>query len=591
MPSIVKLTLESNQYEKGIKNAQKSLNEFTRAVGINAKALSGMAVAGAAVTTALKVAKDAFSSSRDMVDEWGRTIQSAQSIYDGFLNALNTGDFSGFINNMGRITQAAREAYDAISDLQLYNAFNGPNMADARTGLTEAIADFRSGTGSKEDVKAAGEVLKKELDERRKREYDAYEKFVKEEAAKVGVDAKKLIGALKGNFQDFENLMHSNLPESYTKKTIVPSWGSGTVAGLMSGVNFSTRQSVAPGTDDEILSDFARRVTPETLQKLQQYSVQAKQTANEIASTDKMIARILNRKDSGSGGGGGKGGSDTKTELTELQQNQKTINDLTQEYVKLGDLSTEEARNRQEEIQKEIQLLQQRNGILGLRAEQAKGRMLLNASDVDLSQRFNGGSFMANPFASDMKAIETGGLKLTLDSSTMKTVMDQINKSLPKKNEVSMTKELGNIAGGIGSIVGGIESLGVEIPEGMKSVIGGMQTMIGILSGIASIVTAIEAISTANLFKLAGGGVVHAAGGWSGMVPGTAYSGDNVPALLNSGELVLNQFQQQALAANLNGGGMQNMHLTGSLQGEDILVSINRVGRRKGYGEVCFFKE
>ena len=137
MPSIVKLTLESNQYEKGIKNAQKSLNEFTRAVGINAKALSGMAVAGAAVTTALKVAKDAFSSSRDMVDEWGRTIQSAQSIYDGFLNALNTGDFSGFINNMGRITQAAREAYDAISDLQLYNAFNGPNMADARTGLTD----------------------------------------------------------------------------------------------------------------------------------------------------------------------------------------------------------------------------------------------------------------------------------------------------------------------------------------------------------------------------------------------------------------------------------------------------------------------
>ena len=73
-----------------------------------------------------------------------------------------------------------------------------------------------------------------------------------------------------------------------------------------------------------------------------------------------------------------KTGSSSKTVQTEIQENQTKINTLTQEYVKLGDDSTEAARKRQEEIRKEIELLQQRNGLLGKRAEQAQGRLLSN---------------------------------------------------------------------------------------------------------------------------------------------------------------------------------------------------------------------
>ena len=71
-------------------------------------------------------------------------------------------------------------------------------------------------------------------------------------------------------------------------------------------------------------------------------------------------------------------GSSTKTAQTEQQENQAKINTLTQEYVKLGDESTEAARERQAEIQKEIELLQQRNGLLNKRVEQAQGRLLSN---------------------------------------------------------------------------------------------------------------------------------------------------------------------------------------------------------------------
>lgn len=81
------------------------------------------------------------------------------------------------------------------------------------------------------------------------------------------------------------------------------------------------------------------------------------------------------------------------------------------------------------------------------------------------------------------------------------------------------------------------------------------------------------------------GGVVHAALG--AVVPGGNYSGDLVPAMLNSGELVLNQAQQGNLASQLNDAGtLRNLQLTTQLNGEDILLAIDNHGRRTGKGEL-----
>ena len=102
---------------------------------------------------------------------------------------------------------------------------------------------------------------------------------------------------------------------------------------------------------------------------------------------------------------------------------------------------------------------------------------------------------------------------------------------------------------------------------------------------IQTIVSAIEIISS---IPFAGGGVVHAAGGF--MVPGNNFSGDLVPAYLNSGEMVLNKFQQQALAGTLENGGMRDINVRGYLKGEDLMISIDRTGRRQGRGELAFFK-
>ena len=167
---------------------------------------------------------------------------------------------------------------------------------------------------------------------------------------------------------------------------------------------------------------------------------------------------------------------------------------------------------------------------------------------------------------------------------------DRDNNKLLKYNEetakyeVKANELLGSMAGGMQNVVSGLENLGVSIPEEIKGVIGGMQSISTILTGIATTLIAIEAMTSADaLIPFARGGIVRAAGGFS--VPGNNYSGDRVPALLNSGELVLNKAQQGNLASQLEGGGMQNLNLEAVIRGEDIRLALNNNGRRTGRGE------
>ena len=158
------------------------------------------------------------------------------------------------------------------------------------------------------------------------------------------------------------------------------------------------------------------------------------------------------------------------------------------------------------------------------------------------------------------------------------------------KTEVKLSEEIGKMTSGISSIAGGIESLGVELPQGLKDVLGGIQGVVSILTGISTIISAIEAISAADAVSpFANGGVVRAAGGFSGIVPGTTYSGDQIPAMLNAGEVVLNRAQAGNLASQLE-GGMGNLHVTGKLSGHDLLVSIDRTARLEKGAELVFWK-
>ena len=85
---------------------------------------------------------------------------------------------------------------------------------------------------------------------------------------------------------------------------------------------------------------------------------------------------------------------------------------------------------------------------------------------------------------------------------------------------------------------------------------------------------------------------VHNLTGFSqgGIVEGNSYSGDMVPALLNSGELVLNRAQQNSLANDLQGKGMQNLRLRTEVSGRNLIVVIENDLKARGKGQLATFK-
>ena len=98
-------------------------------IGIPTELLTKMGLAIGAVGAALKVAQDAFNANESLVDAWGRTVESATSLYEGFVTSLNTGDFGGFLSRMGEISTAARAAYDELDRLGTMKTIQGPEMS------------------------------------------------------------------------------------------------------------------------------------------------------------------------------------------------------------------------------------------------------------------------------------------------------------------------------------------------------------------------------------------------------------------------------------------------------------------------------
>lgn len=531
-----------------------------------------------AAEAALNVAKDAFFNNEEQLDEWGRVVESSHSLYTGFLNALNTGDISGYLSNINQIVQAARDAYDALDNLGTYNAFNQINIERTRTNMTESIADYRGGQGSKDAVKAAGEAYKKELQDRRRLENEAYLAAVKRVAAERGVSAKDLTDALSGtygHYQDLKNVQPTG------KRTV-------TIGGGILGGSSSYQTSFAQ-TRQEKLGEALRHLNDTELQSLQALGAQAQRTGTEIAQVDKQLTRVLNGRQPG-GSGGSVGKSTTKvggSTQTEMQQNQAEIAKLTQEYVRLGDSETEASRQRQAEIQKEIQLLEKRNGLLKLREEQAHGRLLGNTTDItnakDLSKT---GGVLYDNFLEF-----TGSLKLMLDEKAMAAVNKQIEQqtggmkggwqdaadaiqavgSAMSQIEDPAAKVIGTVAQAIATV-----ALGYAQATAQAASAGPWAWIAFAATGLATMISTIAAIHSATGY--ANGGIVK----------GNSYSGDNIfggAAMVNAGELVLNRAQQGNLASALQGSGVQNMHLETSISMEQLRIGLTNNSMRRGKGE------
>lgn len=339
-------------------------------------------------------------------------------------------------------------------------------------------------------------------------------------------------------------------------------------------------------------------------------SLDATKVKAEIDATKYMLAQyrqgaqqIMNATSSTKSGTtttGGKGGKDTKTEQTELQKNQSKINELTQQFIDIysaaaaaGKPLTKEQEKLTEEIQKQIEFLKGRNELIGMWGEMAEGKLTKNNV---LSK--TPGSLISPKEASEKTidvAVPRGGLQLS--DKAMNAVQKNINKQ--QKGVGNIADEWSDVASAIGAVgnamsaiedpaakvlgivAQAIATVALTFSKSLAGTIGPWDWIAAAAAGTATMISTISAI--------------HSATGYAegGMIKGNSYSGDNLMAMgpngaligLNAGEIVLNKSQQNNLASQLQGGGMQNLNLTATIKGEQIRLALNNNGRRTGRGE------
>ena len=143
-----------------------------------------------------------------------------------------------------------------------------------------------------------------------------------------------------------------------------------------------------------------------------------------------------------------------------------------------------------------------------------------------------------------------------------------------KKEDIDMNERYAESLSAVGSIMGSLSGITNE------SAAAYLQWGANVISSIAQAIPAIQSLITAKQTEAVVSGVASAAEtpvvGWllagaavaavvaamasipkfatGGIVPGTSFTGDKVPALLNSGEMILNGSQQSNLFQMLNSG-------------------------------------
>ena len=553
-----------------------------------------------ATQSVLSVAKDAFFASEANVDEWGRIVDSSKSLYEGFLNSINNGDISGFLGRIDQIVTAARAAYDELDRLGTMKTIQAPAISAQQTENERMRMMIQTGryiapTDGRRAAMANGAVLSpdqiKRLEQRLQSGMNNVVKLVGNEVKQTSkaIDAiynrqAKEIGMSVSEFRRGTSSM-AEFDRRVQGASNYRKWQQD-----HSYVDQSTGRLVAPRTGNpyaQFKGWDVFRVDGQRYNDLVQLIRQRDQQAGQSYTMQSQAYRTMNRAEgitlrqimggTGGGTGGGKGGITTKQEIEavagSIDYQAKKVQELQKAWRAAADDSA------REDYRKQIEEAQ---FVLDKMMGKTSGIPQMNYGLGDLAGKNGSGVYQ-------------GGFELAkndsknpwkLDDKAMKALGDEIAR-VNEKREVSLTKEIGNIAGGVSNIMGGIESLGIDLPQGMRDVVNGIQGVISILTGISSIITAIQTISTANLFKLAGGGVVRAA---SGFVSGNNFSGDMVPALLNSGEVVLNRAQQGNLVSQLSDSQRTPGPQLAQVSGEQIYIAMSNYLRRSGKGEMVTWR-
>ncbi|WP_319505138.1 hypothetical protein [Bacteroides graminisolvens] len=564
-----------NNYQSSItemaKNAGAGILKFAGAIGV---AVGGMEAFGKTI-----------NSTQTTGDAYVRVTDQMKASVDSFFASIAMGDFSGFINNLQNVIGKAGTLADALDELATKSLFSDAEINNLTTqkNIQANIARDRSRSDKERNdalAKARDYQLKitnlqKSLAGTNKQTaYSTLDTAIAKQGFKGNVARSTWDWMLK---ESNRSKWIAGSSEYKTRKQKAASLmdvdpESGLLihskASLKAKREFDAWAKTQDGRNKEFMYYFSEMDDSEEsmLNKAMQLNAKANSMFSAI-SDDTLQLNMADAKINGSYKT--KSGASNKTAQNAKESPAGSLNEISKELAeareKYNKAATDELR---QQLFKVIEELEAKQINLNFRAEFGKR---------------------------DMPELKQAGLGNNIKSSSKKiTKLEKIKPSITKE-DINANKEYGESLSAIGNIMGNVsgafDSNTASILQwgaSLFSTIGQAIPAIAALIGIKTSDTATTNANTTAELENAGAKVISAHAGIpfvgvalgvagiaaivaamasipkfanGGIVPGGSFSGDKVPALLNSGEMILNGSQQANLFKQLNSGAIQRIQV------------------------------
>lgn len=565
----VKVTIgvNSKEYRAGLRAANQETKEFKRqqkemlkTAGIDkgyesivaaAKKVAPAISAGAA---AMAVANKAMKENQTFTDEWARITAGARATYESFVDSLVNADFSGFFNNMGEVINTAREAADAIDNLDTTKIFSNLALSQINLDASKYRYILRSKTATAEEKEAARQGLIATRDRQMSVALDQKDANLQAFAAQLasyvtrkgyGVSSADFLNtgedgrlAIKegslfqkyyGDLATYRQWNALYMQEKAARGLRAELDLNGRVIGYSKGKGNMSDEAFA---ELEAFLELSDEKLKEVFGYFQQGLNDLKSVYDAMASDSRYITATA------VGGAAGVKASaaavlpagSIAAKNQELAEARKAVEYATDDAARVT------AQKLVDALEKELERM--KNPLY-------YGNVATGGLDITRTQLTGlRGVNNTQPIAAETDAAKENAKATEMAAEGIVTLTDTIGQLGLLSNVVApevqqFTRVLGSILQMIGSEIGG--------PWGMA--LQGVGTLVG---------------------GFAGGGIIG----------GTSYKGDSLLAAVNSKELMLNTYQQKKLLDMINSGGGGAADISYVIKGEDLYVTMSNYKRR-----------
>lgn len=571
---VTRLLLKTNDFDANLNKSKKNVNGFQSDIS----KMSGVAVSGvmkfAGVLGIAVTASEGFNkvmnSSQTLGDEYTRTMDGLKGGVDQFFYSIGSGDWTPFMNGLAETIRLAREASDAMDQLgntkMSFSYFDAKNQAIVQ----EQITILKDKDSTEEQKKAARELLDKTLKDQeeivgqyRRRSQNAVQAMVKAAIGLDGVDvsAIDIDKVLRLDVSSAGDEQKAQLAKQY--KEFVDEYDR-------LKAKFTTYDTVGSGMNVHTVATTDTKALGQAISPiLAKYQDAIQYNAILVKKNDEWLQSLINVATAAEAAG------------RNLSSMTKAANRASQSGI--GGKTPKEEPKEGSIAWYDAQIAEQNKKLIAETDMQARSAIQLTINELE-SKKIN------LKFVVDQEAfkIAHGEMKDGALSVPIAPTYDKVpthgkggkDFKLPKydplfkKEDIDLNEDYAESLSAIGGVMSALNGV---TNEGAAAY---LQWGANVISSISQAIPLILKLTTAKKTEAVISGVASAAEtpvvGWllagaavasviaamasipkfatGGIVPGASFTGDKVPALLNSGEMILNGSQQSNLFQMLNSG-------------------------------------